>query len=167
MARRGVPPRESRECTRPLHSTLQTTYPPLGDITGGCGSPDLPSSRRRIPGTAPRTRPRHAASTGQRLGASFRLKRGRTPPRRTSPRCTHCNRNRTLGLATPEHTHPNAAFDRLEPKTEDNCTKCRLSTRRRERGSGKGRSPTCRARLLPYTIQGPEPTMILPQVHLR
>jgi len=33
--------------------------------------------------------------------------------------------------------------------------------------AGKGTSPTCQTRLLPYTIQGPHPTMILPQVHLR
>ena len=41
---------------------------PLGNVTGGCGSPDLPSQKRRIADTAPRARSGHANSTGQRLG---------------------------------------------------------------------------------------------------
>lgn len=141
--RMGPAPRAiARECTRRQRGTLQATCCSPGRRNGGL-------QQSRLPIVEPTDRRDDAA----RAIGGMRTRRDRdsaSPEKGVRTRSRHSitssrrcgTRGRAMQRGPTVHTSSRARV-------------------------GKETSSACLPRLLPCTIQGPEPTMILPQVHLR
>lgn len=171
-------PCPARHASAPIrdkdHSNQHDIHPKKA--TGGCGSPDLPPSERRIPGTAPRAQSKHATKW-VKSSDLLSTQPGRTTRPTTDVVEAHQSQSRTnLSTPPPQQEHAfNHGIQSPSTLTASDLEQSHAMHRYKAqsahaakisgRGGGELGMPTSSSS--PTQFKGPEMTMILPQVHLR